>query len=596
MVVVPAGAFRMGSPADEIGRFDREGPVHRVTIGEAFAVGVYEVTRGQYEQFVRATGHAAGNTCYTHEESWFDPYGSWKERAGRNWREPGYQQSGEHPVVCVNREDTQAYTAWLSRESGAEYRLLSEAEWEYAARGGTETARYWGEGQEGACRYANWADESTIRAPAYKEPQCNDVHVRTAPVGSYTKNGFGLFDVLGNVYEWVEDCVIESYEGAPTDGTAVVERVHCGYRLTRGGYWYSYLTWEIRSASRSWFPAGYRGSQVGFRVARNLILEDRQRAAARAAQEEAARERQAERQVAADDTAYAAAEQADTAAAYEEYLEAYPAGRQTDAARERQAARRGAETYRVGRTFRDALRSGGEGPEMVVVPAGTFRMGCVSGQDCENDEYPVHRVTIGEAFAVGVYEVTFAEWDMCVRAGGCEGYRPDDEGWGRGRRPVINVSWEDAQAYVGWLSRESGAGYSLLSEAEWEYVARAGSETAHSWGNAIEKNRMNGLWFGWNLLKTKPTDPVGSFGANTFGLHDVHGNVWEFVEDCRNGSYEGAPTDGKAWTSGNCDTRMRRSSAWSESPRNLRSANRGTITSGYRSDDNGFRVTRSLTP
>ncbi len=146
---------------------------------------------------------------------------------------------------------------------------------------------------------------------------------------------------------------------------------------------------------------------------------------------------------------------------------------------------------RVGQTFRDALQSGGEGREMVVVPAGAFRMGCVSGQDCQEDEHPVHRVTIGAPFAVGVYAVTFAEWDACARAGGCGGYRPDDRGWGRGRRPVINVSWEDAQAYVGWLSRESGVAYRLLSEAEWEYVARAGSETVYNWENDIGLARAN---------------------------------------------------------------------------------------------------------
>ena len=355
---------------------------------------------------------------------------------------------------------------------------------------------------------------------------------------------------------------------------------------------------KTRGAIRAW-QAGKGMVAMGYvtrEQAETLVAmgeaaeETRRAAAAREAEEEAARQAEA-----ADDAAYAAAEQADTAAAYGEYLEAYPAGRHVAAARERQAARQEAEAYRVGQTFRDALRSGGEGPEMVVVPAGTFRMGCVSGQNCHDYEKPVHRVTIGAPFAVGVYEVTFAEWEACVRAGGCEGYRPDDRGWGRGRRPAINVSWDDAQAYVGWLSRESGAGYRLLSEAEREYVARAGSETAYSWGNGIGRNRANcdGCGSRWD---DEQTAPVGSFTANGFGLHDVHGNVWEWVEDCWNRSYEGAPTDGTAWTRGDCRYRVVRGGSWSLNPRNLRSANRNRYTTGDRSSDVGFRVARRLTP
>ena len=256
---------------------------------------------------------------------------------------------------------------------------------------------------------------------------------------------------------------------------------------------------------------------------------------------------------------------------------------------------REAETFSVGRTFRDALRSGGKGPQMVVVPAGAFRMGCVSGQGCQDEEKPVHRVTIAAPFAVGVYEVTFAEWDTCVEAGGCGGYRSDDAGWGRGRRPVVNVSWKDAQAYVAWLTRESGGQYRLLSEAEWEYVARAGSETAYHWGDKIGRNRADcdGCGSRWDNERTAP---VGSFRANAFGLHDVHGNVWEWVEDCRNVGYAGAPADGTAWEQGSCHRRVVRGGSWVNFPWDLRSANRSGGTSGYRNSIIGFRVARSLPP
>ena len=186
-------------------------------------------------------------------------------------------------------------------------------------------------------------------------------------------------------------------------------------------------------------------------------------------------------------------------------------------------------------------------PQMVVVPAGRFRMGDVSGAGA-SDEKPVHDVILAAPFAVGKYEVTFAEWDACVAAGGCK-HRPEDEGWGRGSRPVIDVSWEDTQQYVGWLSRETGKPYRLLSEAEWEYVARAGTTTKYPWGDDIGTNRANcaGCGSQWD---NKMTAPVESFEANAFGLFDTAGNVWEWVEDCWNGSYRGAPNDGSAWTSG----------------------------------------------
>ena len=323
---------------------------------------------------------------------------------------------------------------------------------------------------------------------------------------------------------------------------------------------------KTRRAIRAWQVAkgmaatGYLSrEQADILIVTGQAVEERQRAAvAQAAQEEAARQ----------------------------------------AAAERVAQRRARDAaLQVGQTFRDALRSGGEGPAMVVVPAGAFRMGCVSGQRCEDDEYPVHRVTIGSPFAVGMYEVTFAEWEACVRAGGCGGYRPNDEGWGRGRRPVIKVSWEDAQAYVGWLSRESGAEYRLLSEAEWEYVARAGSETTYSWGNEIGKNRANCRRRCGSRWDGERTAPVGSFAANGFGLHDVHGNLMEWVEDCWNESYAGAPTDGTAWTaSGDCGRRVLRGGSWGSGPRFLRSAVRLRYSTGYRGSLIGFRVARRLTP
>ena len=204
-----------------------------------------------------------------------------------------------------------------------------------------------------------------------------------------------------------------------------------------------------------------------------------------------------------------------------------------------------------------------ECPEIVVVPSGEFMMGSPDSEPKRlDDEGPVHRVTIPAAFAVGKYEVTFEEWDACVSAGGCN-HKPEDKGWGRGRLPVIYVSWDDAQEYVSWLSKKTGKTYRLLSEAEWEYVARAGTTTPFHTGEQISTSQANydgnETYNGSSKGETRErTIPVGSFGANQFGLHDVHGYVWEWVQDCWNDNYKGAPSDGSAWTTGDCEPRVLR--------------------------------------
>ena len=250
----------------------------------------------------------------------------------------------------------------------------------------------------------------------------------------------------------------------------------------------------------------------------------------------------------------------------------------------------------IGKVFAEAVQSGGLGPAMVVIPAGTFRMGCLSGDgDCLEREKPIREVTIAQPFALSVHEVTFAEWDACVAAGDCRGHKPDDEGWGRGTRPVINVSWDDAQAYVWWLSGQTGAAYRLPSEAEWEYAARAGTVTKYHWGDGVGSNRANCITCGspWDGVRTAP---VGSFAPNAFGLRDAHGNVWEWVADCGNPSYRGAPSDGGAWLGGDCTERVLRGGSWLYGPTDLHAANRLNLSSGISTFLAGFRVARTLTP
>ncbi len=199
-------------------------------------------------------------------------------------------------------------------------------------------------------------------------------------------------------------------------------------------------------------------------------------------------------------------------------------------------------------------------------------------------------------------EKDYAEWDACAAGGGCGGYRPDDMGWRRGGRPVINVSWEDAQRFVAWLREGTGEGYRLLSEAEWEYVARAGTTTPFHTGSTIATSQANydgdyTYGGGRTGVDRQKTVPVGSFSPNAFGLYDVHGNVWEWVQDCWNDSYRGAPSDGSAWERGDCGRRVLRGGSWFYFPRNLRSAYRSGYLPWYRNYHiryDGFRVARTL--
>ena len=254
----------------------------------------------------------------------------------------------------------------------------------------------------------------------------------------------------------------------------------------------------------------------------------------------------------------------------------------------------------VGSIFRDRLRSGGEGPEMVVIPAGQFRMGCVSGIDCINDEKPVREVVIARPFAMSKYEVTFDDYDRYTYLN-----KANDEGWGRGRRPVINVSWEDAMEYAAWLSTETGKRYRLPTEAEWEYAARAGSISKYHFGNNKAQlcQYANHADTSTDLdLRNKAcsdgvsnrTAEVGQFQPNEFGLYDMHGNVWEWVQDCGNENYVGAPTDSSAWTSGDCSQRGFRGGSWATVPWNLRTAYRGGGSHTFRHYSWGFRLVQDL--
>jgi formylglycine-generating enzyme required for sulfatase activity len=244
--------------------------------------------------------------------------------------------------------------------------------------------------------------------------------------------------------------------------------------------------------------------------------------------------------------------------------------------------------------FRDC----GGCPPMVVVPAGEFTMGA---SPLDPGGPTQHRVTIAAPFAVSKFEVTFEEWDACVADGGCGGYSPSDEGWGRGKQPVMNISWLDAKAYTAWLSAKTGKTYRLLSEAEWEYATRAGTATRFSVGDAISPKEANfdgsdGADVpGPSDMNRQQALPVGSFSPNAFGLYDMHGNVAEWVEDCWFDDYTAqTPTDGSPSREGNCKGHAVRGGSWEDSDTELRSAARTGGAQDDRFYTDGLRIARNL--
>src|SRR5262245_8668893 len=250
----------------------------------------------------------------------------------------------------------------------------------------------------------------------------------------------------------------------------------------------------------------------------------------------------------------------------------------------------------------DSFKDCPECPEMVVVRTGGFMMGSRRAEEGHaSEEDPVHMVSLAKPFAVGKFEATFAEWDACLAAGGCR-HKPSDEGWGRGKNPVINVSWEDITTeFLPWLSRISRRTYRLLTEAEWEYAARAGTLVPFSTGSWITTKQANfdgNYTYGGSAkreLRRRAVE-VGSFKANDFGLHDMHGNVREWVEDCWHENYQGAPTDGSAWTTGQCNDRVLRGGSWTDSPSDLRSSSRMKYSPVGRDTNFGFRLATTLSP
>jgi formylglycine-generating enzyme required for sulfatase activity/uncharacterized caspase-like protein len=525
MIVIPAGSFMMGSPPNEPQRNKNEDPQHKVTFAKAFAVGRFAVTFDEWDVCV-----AEGGCSYQPP----DP---------KNWGR------GRRPVINVSWSDAKGYLAWLSRKTGKTYRLLSEAEREYVTRSGT-TSSFW-TGSTISTNQANYNGNFT-----YAGGVKGDNRTTTMLVDSLEPNAWGLYHVHGNVWEWVEDCWHENYNGAPSDGS-VWSGGDCAFHVMRGGSWFV-GPGSVRAAGRLGYSAENRdGNDGGFRVARAL----NELAPSSGAPPPPAR----------------------SASAVSHSAPLSPE-------RERKLA------------LKDTFKECDGCPEMIVVPAGSFMMGSPPNEPQRNkNEDPQHKVTFAKAFAVGRFAVTFDEWDACAADGGCSYRPPDPKNWGRGRRPVINVSWSDAKGYLGWLSRKTGKTYRLLSEAEREYVTRAGTTSPFWMGSTISTSQANydgnftyaGGVKGDNRTTTMPVD---SFAPNAWGLYQVHGNVWEWVEDCWHENYNGAPSDGSVWSGGDCAFRMMRGGSWYVDPRGIRAAGRLGYSAGARDSSIGFRVARTLAP
>lgn len=273
MVPVAPGSFTMGTPTTDPERQGDEPPPQEITLTTPFALARCETTVAEFRLFVEATGHRTdaetGQGCYAHDEN----LTNWQQRPNRHWRDPGFPQTDTHPVVCVSWNDAMAYAAWLGQQTGEEYRLPSEAEWEYAARAGTTSSRFWGDDPDAGCAFANGGDQALKQAFPhwnFETVSCDDGAIHTAPVGSYQPNPWGLADMVGNAAEWTRDCVPEDRRALDENGLVIdtTDPEDCTNHPVRGGAWWDYPA-GLRSAYRFAYPADGATQYLGFRLARD---------------------------------------------------------------------------------------------------------------------------------------------------------------------------------------------------------------------------------------------------------------------------------------------------------------------------------------
>ncbi len=494
MAWLPGGVFQMGQDDNS---WDDEKPAHEVEVS-AFSIGQYPVTFEEYDKFCEDT----------HREKPSDS--SW----GR----------GTRPVINLSWEDAAAYCKWLSEQTGEHYRLLMEAEWEYACRATSSTCYCYGDDEQRLGEYAWYSKNS---------------EGKTHPVREKLPNTWQLYDMHGNVWEWVQDWYDQNYyKVSPRENPSGPESG--AIRVVRGGSWLS-VAGDCRSAYRGyWRGPADRSYDLGFRLARTGAWP----------------------------------------------LDALTLARQQAKEKPVPVPSEPEPRYQPYQRFQDHLKDGMAAPEMVYLPDGTFKMGDSQGEG-QSNERPVHEVTL-DAFAIGRYPVTVGEYLQFVQAtrshypewleeGSQYHIETDKEDYYRRagmspenfRQPIVGISWNDAVAYCEWLSEQTGERYSLPTEAEWEYACRASSETTYFFGDD-EKQLEEYAWYSKN--SEGRTHPVGEKRPNPWGLHDISGNVWEWVKDWY-GAYSSKPQRNPSGPESGA-SRVYRGGSWDSGAGRCRSAYR----------------------
>ena len=596
MTQIKNGMFTMGSTSTEVGRNVSEGPQHEVTV-LGFEAGRHEVTREQFAVFVNETGRTSDSNC--------------------DWENPsGFTQDDWHPVVCASWQDAQDYVKWLSGKTRKDYRLLSEAEWEYVARAGTSSLYSFG-------------DLITSSDANY-----DNNNMGTVPVGSYDANAFGLHNVHGNVWEWVEDCWHTDYRNPtrPNDGSVWNMECNALYAgLIRGGGYDSAAN-LLRSASRSPVETtSTRAINTGFRVARTvpipqIVLPKQNESFTLRLEDESFAEMKIPVTIDViepDIDPITMTLRLDSGG--ELVVSTTPSAPITFPPTKDSSTRTAAFTLvaqgvgettlsivvtdRLGNQSETTIRAIVKSiiPQMVQVEAGSFNMGSLpESMDSigTNNERPRHLVNIPGPFAVSLYEITREEFKLFLDSPTGAAISPHNM-WNsptfyqQANHPAVYVTRNQARRYARWLSQKTGQEYRLLSESEWEYVARAGTTTRYHYGNEINLSDVNYLGGVGDAVAVDNAN----YSPNAWGLYHVHGNVWEWVEDCWHEDYDidddgdiDAPGDGSVWED-NCATRnnyVARGGSWNELSNNTRSASRTDFNRTTRQNDLGFRIARSF--
>jgi sulfatase modifying factor 1 len=653
MVIVPAGTFTMGSSRSDRRRIqndwgiaqdlvDREGPSHRVRIGNPFLIGKYEVTAGQFKQFVDETGYKT--VAETKGWGWIydESKKHWIKKSGASWVNPGYEVWEDDPVTVVSQADADAFCQWLSKKDGRKYSLPTEAQWEYAARGGKDGERFpWGDAYPDGGKL-NTADR---RSPVpWADRTVDDQHSHPAPVGSYEPNDFRLYDMMGNVWELCSDKYsARAYAGSES---GIVEDPSGPARgkniVVRGGNW-AFGPAIARNAFRAGVPPDLAADVSGFRVTAEAQPGD-------TPLKKETLESVAKGPVSGRDVSRLVHEVKNLAAT----------GKRIEARRlvEKISAHRTSnpDTLENPNSFvQDVLNSvidltaaknaqsftNSLGMEMIRIPAGAFVMGSseadiawaittlAQGQPLSlENEYPFHKVRISRPFLISSTEVTVGQFRKFVEE---TGYVTDAEDMGGGQvfdtregrfereagtnwkkpgwkvtsdQPVTMVSYNDAQAFAEWLSAKEKVPYKLPTEAQWEYAARGGLPMAQfPWGDDLQDGRRANFAdrntdFEWRDRNAddgyKYVAPVGSYEPNGFGLYDMAGNVLEWVRDYYGEDYYRYTPEIDPEGPGHGENRVTKGGEWTFGPVNLRCAFRGWSRPDLAFYNTGFRVAIEL--